>query len=63
MEELQRVLSEKEVTAEELLNWLKSDSVYWTLRTAYKSPTKCGLDEIDDRGVYDLYYLVESLRK
>ena len=63
MEELEKVLKQHEITPEELLEWLSSESVHILLRKGYKSPSSCGLDDIDlDSHHYDLYDLCAKIR-
>ena len=51
------------VSISDLIEILKSDSVYTILRFGFKSPSRCGVDDCDDDGSYDLYELVCELRK
>lgn len=48
---------------EQLHQWIKSDSVYTALRYAYKSPSKTGMDDMDDKSYLELYRLSEKLRQ
>jgi len=47
----------------ELIDMLKSDSVYTLLRFGAKSPSKSGVDNCEDDAYYDLYNLCCDLRK
>jgi hypothetical protein len=51
------------VDLSELKEILKSDSVYWALRFAYKSPSQSGVDDCEDSYNVDLYNLCCELRK
>lgn len=50
-------------SSKELVEVLKSDSVYTLLRFGFKSPSKSGVDDCDDKKYLDLYKLVCELRK
>ena len=56
-------LGNTEIPITELTTMLTSESVFWALRYAYKSPTSAGIDECEDDGCYDLYQLVCKLKK
>lgn len=51
------------VNIEELIDILKSDTVYTALRFAFKSPSTSGVDNFDDSGNIELYKIVTELRK
>lgn len=62
MDELLKVLSENGVTTDELLQWLKSESVYTCLRRGVKSPSSTGVDDCEDSHYQDLYELIINLK-
>jgi len=62
MEELEKVLTENGVTPDELLEWLKSESVYACLRRGVKSPSSTGVDDCEDSHYYDLYNFTLKLK-
>ena len=47
----------------DIIDILKSDSVYTLLRFGSKSPSRSGMDDCEDDGYSDLYDLVCELRK
>lgn len=51
-----------DIKLKELLEILKTDTVYTALRFAYKSPMKSGVDNYEDKGYIDLYNLIVELR-
>jgi len=61
MVNLEEVLKQHDVTPNELLEWLGSESVHILLRKGYKSPSSCGLDDTDSSH-YDLYDLCSKIR-
>jgi hypothetical protein len=63
MNDLEIALKNAQVSPNDLLDWLTSESVYTALRFADKSPSKCGIDDVNDRDVYKLYDLVSKLKK
>lgn len=46
----------------ELLNYIKSDSVYNLLRRGVKSPSSTGMDDCNDSNYFDLYTISTNLR-
>jgi hypothetical protein len=50
------------VSNEELIEILKSDTVYSALRSAVKSPSRSGMDDHEDNRYIDLYDIVTKLR-
>lgn len=44
-------------------NWIKSDSVNYALRYAFKNPSKTGIDEFEDKTYIEVYRLSNKLRE
>jgi len=51
-----------EILPENIIEIIKSDSVYTSLRRAFKSPSSTGVDECEDNFYIDLYNLSVALR-
>lgn len=62
MDELNKLLAENNITTDELLTWLKSDSVYTCLRRGVKSPSSTGVDECDDSYYHELYEFINNIK-
>jgi hypothetical protein len=63
MENLEEALRKANVNPDDLLEWLKSDTVYSLLRFGVKSPSSSGMDNYEGSEYYDLYNLVCALHK
>ena len=60
---LQEVLRKTDVSGSDLVEILKSDSVYRLLRYGVKSPSSSGMDDCEDDYYYTLYNIVTELRQ
>jgi hypothetical protein len=53
----------EEIDIADLIDILKSDSVYWLLRYGTKYPSNSGINNCEDNRYYDLYNICCKLRK
>lgn len=61
--ELNLALRKTNVSGSDLVEILKSDSVYRLLRYGVKSPSSCSMDDCEDDHYYTLYNIVTELRQ
>ena len=62
-QKLNEVLRKTNVSESDLVEILKSDSVYRLLRYGVKSPSSSGIDDCEDEHCYTLYDIVIELRQ
>ena len=62
-QKLNEVLRKTNVSESDLVEILKSDSVYRLLRYGVKSPSSSGIDDCEDDHYYTLYDIVIELRQ
>lgn len=56
-------ITKKGISIADILTTLKGESTYWILRFGVKSPSKSGMDNFEDNCYYDLYNIVNALKK
>ena len=62
-QKLNEALRKTNVSESDLVEILKSDSVYRLLRYGVKSPSSSGIDDCEDEHYYTLYDIVMELRQ